>query len=80
VGALLTFCFVDASGSAVGEAGGALVTGAGVGAFVGYASLLGPGVLLLATLVLAGIAVSGEGLRSLVQVARHTPRRTSWTP
>jgi hypothetical protein len=54
VGALLTFCFVDASGSAVGQAGGALVTGAAVGAFVGYVSLLGPGVLLLATLVLAG--------------------------
>jgi hypothetical protein len=33
---------------------GALVAGTGVGAFVGYASLLGPGVLLLAAVVLAG--------------------------
>lgn len=60
VGTLLTFGFVDAywerdrAGRLWLLAGGALVAGAGVGAFVGYASLLGPGVLLLATLVLAG--------------------------
>ena len=60
VGALPTFCLVDAywKRGRVGRlrllAGGALVAGTGVGAFVGYASLLGPGVLLLATLVLAG--------------------------
>ena len=50
-------------------AGGALVAGTSVGAFVGYASLLGPGVLLLAAVVLAGspyaVKASGRWLRSV---------------
>jgi hypothetical protein len=60
VGALLTFCLVDAywERGPAGRLGllvvGAMVAGTGVAAFVGYASLLGPGVLLLATVVLAG--------------------------
>ena len=60
LGALLTFCFVDAywergpTGRLALLVVGAMVAGTGVAAFVGYASLLGPGVLLLATVVLAG--------------------------
>ncbi|GAA2129188.1 hypothetical protein [Nocardioides bigeumensis] len=75
VGALLTFCFLDAywergpAGRLGLLTGGALVAGTGVGAFVGYASLLGPGVLLLATLVLAGsphaVKACGRWFRSL---------------
>jgi hypothetical protein len=46
-----------------------LVAGTGVGAFIGYASLLGPGVLLLAAVVLAGspmaVKASGRWLRSV---------------
>jgi hypothetical protein len=60
IGALLTFCFVDEywERGPAGRLGllvaGALIAWVGVSAFVGYASLLGPGVLLLATVVLAG--------------------------
>jgi hypothetical protein len=75
LGALLTFCFVDAywERGPAGRLGllvvGAMVAGTFVGAFVGYASLLGPGVLLLATVVLAGspyaVKACGRWLRSL---------------
>jgi hypothetical protein len=60
VGSLLTLCLFDTywergtGGRLRLLAGGALVVGTSVGAFVGYASLLGPGVLLLAAAVLAG--------------------------
>jgi hypothetical protein len=60
VGSLLAFCLVDAywECGTVGRlrllAGGWLAAGIGVGAFVGLASLLGPGVLLLAAAVSAG--------------------------
>jgi hypothetical protein len=50
-------------------AGGALMAGTSVGACIGYASLLGPGVLLLAAVVLAGspyaVNASGRWLRSV---------------
>ena len=81
VGSLLTFCLVDAywergtGGRLRLLAGGALVAGTSVGAFVGYASLLGPGVLLLAAVVLARLAVRGEGRRSLAQIGPHTVDR-----
>ncbi len=75
VGSLLTFCLVDAfwergtGGRLRLLAGGALVPGTGAGAFVGYASLLGPGVLLLAAVVLAGspyaVKASGHWFRSV---------------
>jgi hypothetical protein len=49
-------------------AGGALVAGTSVAAFIGYASLLGPGVLLLAAAVLAGspyaVKAAGRWFRS----------------
>jgi MFS family permease len=71
----VTLCLFDAywGRSTTGRlrllAGGALVGGTGGGAFVGIASLLGPGVLLLAAVVLAGspyaVKVSGRWLRSL---------------
>jgi hypothetical protein len=60
LGSLLTMCLVrafwerGAGGRLRLLAGGALVGGISVGAFFGYASLLGPGVLLLAVAVLAG--------------------------
>ena len=60
VGSLLTMCLVRAfwergmRGRLRLLAGGALVGGISVGAFFGYASLLGPGVLLLAAAALAG--------------------------
>ncbi|MBF4766273.1 hypothetical protein ISU10_00660 [Nocardioides agariphilus] len=70
----VTFCLFDAywERSTAGRlrllAGGALVAGTGVGAFVGYASLLGPGVLLLAAVVLAGspyaVKAAGRWFRS----------------
>ena len=75
VGSLLTFCLVDAywergtGGRLRLLAGGALVAGTGVGAFVGYAALLGPGVLLLAAAVLAGspyaVHAAGRWFRSV---------------
>lgn len=76
VGSLLTLCLSDAywERSTGGRlrllAGGALVAGTGVGAFVGYASLLGPGVaFLLAAAVLAGspyaVKAAGRWVRSL---------------
>ena len=50
-------------------AGGALVAGTSVSAFVGYASLLGAGVVLLAAAVLAGspyaVKASSRWLRSV---------------
>ena len=68
VGSLLTMCFAPTFGErATGGrlmllAGGALVAGSSVSAFVGYASLLGAGVLLLAAAVLAGSPVTrGQG-------------------
>lgn len=60
VGSLLTMCLVSeywelrARGRVRLLAIGALVAGTSVGAFVGYASLVGLGVLLLAAAVLAG--------------------------
>jgi hypothetical protein len=75
IGSLLTMCLVTeywelgTGGRLRNLAGGALVGGTGGGAFVGIASLLGPGVLLLAAVVLAGspyaVKVSGRWLRSL---------------
>jgi hypothetical protein len=75
VGSLLTFCLVDSywergtGGRLRLLAGGALVAGTGVGAFVGYAALLGPGVLLLAAAVLASspsaVHASGRWFRSV---------------
>jgi hypothetical protein len=75
VGSLLTVCFVSGyweqgtGGRLRLLAGGALVAGTGVGAFVGYASLLGPGVFLLAAVVLAGspyaVKAAGRWLRSV---------------
>jgi hypothetical protein len=75
VGSLLAFGLVDAyveRGTASVLrllAGGWLAAGIGVGAFVGYASLLGPGVLLLAAAVLAGspsaVKASGRWFRSV---------------
>jgi hypothetical protein len=60
VGSLVTFNLVDdyrergIAGRLRLLAVGALVAGTSVGAFVGYASLLGPGALLVAAAVLAG--------------------------
>lgn len=75
IGSLLTMCLVSgywelgAGGRLRLLAGGALVAGAGVSAFLGFASLLGPGVLLLAAMVLAGspyaVKVAGRWLRSV---------------
>ena len=75
VGSLLTFCVVHAywergtRGRLRLLAGGALVAGTSVSAFVGYASLVGPGALLLAAAVLAGspycVRASGRWLRSV---------------
>ena len=75
VGSLLTMCFAPTFGErATGGrlmllAGGALVAGTSVSAFVGYASLLGAGVLLLAAAVLAGspyaVKASSRWLRSV---------------
>lgn len=74
VGSLLTLCFAKAywEHGAGGRqrllASGALVAGISVGAYIGYASLLGPGVLLLAAAVLVGspyaVATSRRWLRS----------------
>jgi hypothetical protein len=76
IGSLLTMCLVSGywelgtAGRLRLLAGGALVGGTGGGAFVGFASLLGPGVLLLAAVVLAGspyaVKVAGRWLRSLL--------------
>jgi hypothetical protein len=75
VGSLLTLCLVDAywesgTGGRLRLLGaGALVAGISVGALVGYASLLGPGVMLLAVAVLAGspyaVKATGRWLRSI---------------
>jgi len=75
VGSLLTMCFAPTFGErATGGrlmllAGGALVAGTSVSAFVGYASLLGAGVLLLPAAVLAGspyaVKASSRWLRSV---------------
>jgi hypothetical protein len=75
LGSLLTVCFVSEFwGRATGGrlrllAAGALVAGTSVGAFIGYASLLGPGVLLLAAAVLAAspsaVETSSRWLRSV---------------
>jgi hypothetical protein len=60
VGSLLTMCVVSEYWQRPARcrlrllAVGALVAGTSVGAFVGYASLLGPGVLLIAAAVLGG--------------------------
>ena len=60
VGSMLTLCLVGSfwergtGGKLRLLAVGGLVAGTSVGAFIGYASLLGPGVLLLAAAVLAG--------------------------
>jgi hypothetical protein len=60
VGSIMTLFLVEAywergtGGRLRLLAGGALVAGTSVGAFVGYAFLLGPGALLLAAAVLAG--------------------------
>lgn len=74
LGSLLTMCLVrtfwerGAGGRLRLVAGGALVGGIGVGAFFGYASLLGPGVLLLAAGVVASspyaVTTSRRWLRS----------------
>jgi hypothetical protein len=86
IGMLLTMCLVsgyrelDAGGRLRHLAGDALVAGTGVGAFVGFASLLGPGVLLLGVVVLAGsphaVKVCGRWLRSV----RAPRRRLNWSP
>ena len=74
VGSLLTFCLVSGTGSVAGRSAAALGgrgagRGTGVSAFLGFASLLGPGVLLLAAVVLAGspyaVKVAGRWLRSV---------------
>lgn len=75
IGSLLTMCLVSGywelgtGGRLRLLAGGALVAGTGVGAFVGFASLIGPGVLLLAAVVLAGspyaVKAAGRWFRSL---------------
>ena len=75
VGSLLTFCLcrrvLGARRCRSATALGWRLAGRriGVGAFVGYASLLGPGVLLLAAAVLAGspyaVKASGRWLRSV---------------
>jgi hypothetical protein len=76
VGSLLTMFFVSGFwGRATGGrlrllAGGALVAGTGVGAFIGYASLLGPGVLLLAAAVLASSPYAVETSRRWLRSVR----------
>jgi hypothetical protein len=75
VGGLVTMFLVDEywergmGGRLWLSAVGGLVAGTSVGAFVGYASLLGPGVLLLAAAVLGGspyaVKAAGRWLRSV---------------
>ncbi|MEP6814584.1 MAG: hypothetical protein ABI873_03410 [Marmoricola sp.] len=75
VGSLLTLCLVKAywqrgtPGRLRLLASGALVAATSVGAFVGYASFLGPGVVLLTAAVLAGspsaVQTVGRWVRSV---------------
>lgn len=75
-GSLLTLCLADDHG-ALGARGrlrllalGALVSATGVGAFVGYASLAGPGVLLLCAAVLGGSPYVVRTARSRLRSVR----------
>jgi hypothetical protein len=76
VGSLLTMCLVceywelRARGRLRLLAIGALVAGISVGAFVGYASLLGPGVLLLAAAVLGGSPYAVKTARGWLRSVR----------
>jgi hypothetical protein len=75
IGSLLTFCLVGefwelgTGGRLRLLARGALVAGTSAGAFIGYATLLGPGVLLLAAATLASspyaVTTSHRWLRSV---------------
>jgi hypothetical protein len=75
VGSLLSMFLIGDywEASAMGRlrllAGGAVVAGTSVAAFIGYASLLGPGALLLTTAVLAGspyaVKASSRWIRSV---------------
>lgn len=74
VGGLVAVCFIrefwerDARGRLRILAGGALVAGTSIGAFIGYASLMGPGVLLLTVAALASSPYA-------VTTSRHWLRR-----